>query len=649
MIETTIPEINVSDLMERIRAKAGEIQKMNARGSNTPAKLQRLELPALGVSPPPPPLALPRPAPSRKERVLAMLEQARAKTEVSSWIPKPGRRFFRKQGGYNRILLESVTLLSKANAELASRIEQLTACIKVQQEWLREIQQNSEGNLAWMSAATRRFDAVADGVDRVRAELQEQLDVTSSNVSAGLVEFREKQDGIEERVQKKIEELWNGFRELRSDGEHSGEHVRNLQREVERSAASELVLQKGFDELLKGFHALRTDGEQSGEHVRNLQREVERSAAAELVLQKGFDELLKGFHALRTDGEQSGEHVRNLQREVERSAAAELVLQKGFDELLKGFHALRTDGEHTGEHLRNLQSETTRNGATAESFRRELDRFDERLTTEGAFLRAQLSNHDSLMQRWTAGEAGAGSPLPRLDSTKKAPSPVFDERFDAFYMSFEDRFRGSRNEIKERISFYLPYVWESNAGTADRPILDLGCGRGEWLELLREVGANARGVDINLAMLALCRHRNLDVIQADALEFLRSLPDNSLGAVTGFHIIEHLPFATLMDIFGEAQRVVEPGGFVIFESPNCKNLIVGASNFNIDPTHRNPVFPETAEFMLNSHGFQNVELQYLSSVTAAQFEGRTRQAVVLNELLYGPQDFAVIGHKPAAG
>ena len=252
------------------------------------------------------------------------------------------------------------------------------------------------------------------------------------------------------------------------------------------------------------------------------------------------------------------------------------------------------------------------------------------------------------MQRWTAGEAGAGSPLPRLDSTKKAPSPVFDERFDAFYMSFEDRFRGSRNEIKERISFYLPYVWESNAGTADRPILDLGCGRGEWLELLRDIGARARGVDINSAMLALCRHRRLDVVQADALEYLRSLPDKSQSAVTGFHIIEHLAFDTLMDVFTEALRVVEPSGFVIFESPNCKNLIVGACNFNIDPTHRNPVFPDTAKFMLDMVGFQRVELEYLTPIAKTPFDGNGGDQPVLKDLLYGPQDFAVIGYKAAA-
>ncbi len=667
MIETTIPEINASDLMARVRAKTAELQKVATRGSNRSAALQRLELPPLAVVPPTPPLILPQPAPTRKERVLSMLEQARGNTEVSSWIPKPIRRFFRKQGGYNRMLLESVTVLTKGSAELANRLKQLTACVEIQHGWLCLLQQRSEGDRAWMSAAGQGLGAAVDGIDRVSqevqrfSELRNELDHISKHLR-NLQNVTDRNSANDLALQKSHEELLKGFQSLRGNSERSGEHVRNLQREVERNAAAELALHKSHEELWNGFQSLRGDGERSAEHVQNLQREVELNAAAELALQKNHEDLLKGFQSLRGDGERSGEHLRNLQREVERNAAAELALQKNHEELLKGFQALRSDAERRGEHLRNLQSETARNQATSEGFRREFDRLDaghsaltgqvssleERLTTEGAFFRAQLSNHGSLIQRWSGGKSEAGGALRKLDSSKKAPLPAFDERFDAFYMSFEDRFRGSRNEIKERISFYLPYIWESNFGGADRPVLDLGCGRGEWLELLRDIGSNARGVDINSAMLALCRHRRLDVVQADALEYLRSLPDNSQSAVTGFHIIEHLAFDILMDVFAETQRVVAPGGLVIFESPNCKNLIVGACNFNIDPTHRNPVFPDTAKFMLDMVGFQRVELEYLTPMVKTPFDGKGADQPVLKDLLYGPQDFAVIGYKAAA-
>jgi O-antigen chain-terminating methyltransferase len=129
---------------------------------------------------------------------------------------------------------------------------------------------------------------------------------------------------------------------------------------------------------------------------------------------------------------------------------------------------------------------------------------------------------------------------------------------------------------------------------------------------------------------------------------LRSLPTESQGAVTGFHIIEHLPLETLFDLLAETRRVLRCGGLAIFETPNCKNLMVGACNFNVDPTHKNPIFPETAEFMLGAVGFEKTELKYSSPVETNGIPGAQDLSPLLRQLLYGPQDFAVIGRKPAS-
>ena len=102
-----------------------------------------------------------------------------------------------------------------------------------------------------------------------------------------------------------------------------------------------------------------------------------------------------------------------------------------------------------------------------------------------------------------------------------------------------------------------------------------------------------------------------------------------------------------MDFFREARRVLKPGGIAIFESPNCKNLVVGAMTFNVDPTHRNPVFPETAEFMLQSHGFERIRIEYLSPVPKVKFDAGTKELATLKDMLYGPQDFGIIAYKPA--
>src|SRR5262249_47800542 len=148
-------------------------------------------------------------------------------------------------------------------------------------------------------------------------------------------------------------------------------------------------------------------------------------------------------------------------------------------------------------------------------------------------------------------EARRRLPAPFTAEQTRKLADEGQHNLDALYVAFEDQFRGTREDIKDRLKVYVPYLLESGLGTADMPVLDLGCGRGEWLELLGDEGLHARGVDMNRALLHQCRERGLDVVEGDALAYLRGLPDNSLGAVTGFHIIEHLPFDVLINLFDE--------------------------------------------------------------------------------------------------
>jgi O-antigen chain-terminating methyltransferase len=329
----------------------------------------------------------------------------------------------------------------------------------------------------------------------------------------------------------------------------------------------------------------------------------------------------------------------------DRLTADTVAMRSQVDVLDGEFRVIRDESNRTGEHLRNLQGQVDRTVAEFQQPRHLEDavaRLEQRLTDDGSYLKGELSRQRSVVAQLLARN---GSRASARKGKKYQPAPG---TLDTFYVSFEDRFRGPREEIKRRLEFYLRFVIECGAGTADRPVLDVGCGRGEWLELLKERELVGRGVDLNATMSAHCAERGLEISHADALEHLRDQADSSFGAVTGFHIIEHLPLETLLDLFAETQRVLAPGGVAIFESPNCKNLVVGACNFNIDPTHRNPVFPETAEFMLGIHGFEKVEINYLSPVQGSPFKGRSADSKFLNELLFGPQDFSVIAYKSAA-
>jgi 2-polyprenyl-3-methyl-5-hydroxy-6-metoxy-1,4-benzoquinol methylase len=221
-----------------------------------------------------------------------------------------------------------------------------------------------------------------------------------------------------------------------------------------------------------------------------------------------------------------------------------------------------------------------------------------------------------------------------------------EHTLDAFYLALEEQFRGSRAEIKKRLQVYLPLIVEAGVGRDDQPILDVGCGRGEWLELLAENDLRASGIDSNRMQVAKSLEFDLDVSEAELLTYLRSINDSSLGAVTGFHIVEHLPIETLVAFLDETVRVVKPGGVVIFETPNPENVLVGSCNFYFDPTHRNPLPAPVLKFLVESRGFQNVRVLKLNPSDEALVKGTSELTKRFNQYFYGPMDYAVVGWRP---
>jgi len=219
---------------------------------------------------------------------------------------------------------------------------------------------------------------------------------------------------------------------------------------------------------------------------------------------------------------------------------------------------------------------------------------------------------------------------------------------DSFYVEFENRFRGERDDIKSRMSVYIPHVQEVSKALDKASVLDIGCGRGEWLEVLRDQGIEAHGVDTNIEMVRQCRAFRLKVRKADGLQYLRKQPSDSVAVITGIHIIEHIPFDELMALFAESLRVLRSGGITIFETPNPENMIVGSCNFWYDPTHLKPLPPEMLRFLLLARGFARADILRLHPFPAHQQLPEGPDAALtarLNELLYGPQDFSVIAHK----
>ena len=232
---------------------------------------------------------------------------------------------------------------------------------------------------------------------------------------------------------------------------------------------------------------------------------------------------------------------------------------------------------------------------------------------------------------------------PFVTSTRDQPSEDQQREIDELYAAFQTRFRGEQPATRENLKTYLPVLEEAGV---DADILDLGCGNGEWLQILQDAGLEASGVESNHTLVAEARRRNVAVVEADVIRHLHTLAEDSLSAITAFHFVEHLGLNEMIDLFKEARRTLKPGGLIILETPNPKNLVVGACNFYSDPTHQRPLFPETLEFFLAHMGFEKTRIQYLHAVEDSPFAEGDESARALHSWFFSARDYAIIAHKP---
>ncbi|MDF3095873.1 methyltransferase domain-containing protein [Burkholderia anthinoferrum] len=214
---------------------------------------------------------------------------------------------------------------------------------------------------------------------------------------------------------------------------------------------------------------------------------------------------------------------------------------------------------------------------------------------------------------------------------------------DSFYRAFEDQHRGSRELIKSRLAKYRPFIAPLATLYPGGKAFDLGCGRGEWLELMGESGFAAIGVDLDGDMLEACRERGLSVFQGDAIEYLAALDANSHALVSAFHVVEHVSFEQVRRIVSEALRVLKPGGLLILETPNPENIVVAGCNFYLDPSHVRPIPSELLSFVGEYAGFARVKRIRLQESPALQEEGA--RAHLMDVLGGVSPDYAIVAQK----
>jgi O-antigen chain-terminating methyltransferase len=237
------------------------------------------------------------------------------------------------------------------------------------------------------------------------------------------------------------------------------------------------------------------------------------------------------------------------------------------------------------------------------------------------------------------GAAGpSGPPPPVTVAAQPAAASVPD------YFAYESRMRGSVDAIRERQRLYVDILRDAE------PVLDIGCGRGELLGLLREAGVEARGIDADSDMVAYARGDGLDVEQADLVEYLQRAGDGSLGAIFMGQVVEHLPAPTLVQTFQLAVAKLRPGGVLVAETINPLSPIA-LRNYFADLTHAQPLVPETLELLARQSGFAETEIRFLNEPAERLTEPDDPVIAAnvrrLNDLLFAPLDYALVARTAA--
>jgi O-antigen chain-terminating methyltransferase len=395
------------------------------------------------------------------------------------------------------------------------------------------------------------------------------------------------------------------------------ENLAQIREKKEKEFASKL------DEInlkLKAFLKSQSDS-QINSHLSGLKELLEQKKIDQALFNRRVIEVLKLQQKNQEDTNETISHLFSLFRELEH-IHLELVDVKD-----KEYDALSSN--HVGMIFKSMEWRVSKLAAEAEDANILMKKF--------ILLREHL---DRLLTVLSKGGK------PSSSQVEKILLPIKEWK----YTGFENRYRGSETEVKRQQENYLQYF-----NPTGKKVLDLGCGRGEFIEALIEKGIPAEGIDLNEQMVDICRDKGLNCRQADILDTLNQQEDDSLGGIFSSQVIEHLPPDYLGRMIELAYIKLAPTSHIVLETVNPLSLFALVQIYFLDLTHQQPVHPQALKFLLECSGFEGVEISYsgqLDQERLQELPARDEVASILNanidklnELLYAPPNYAAIAIK----
>ncbi len=416
--------------------------------------------------------------------------------------------------------------------------------------------------------------------------------------------------------------------------------------------------------------------------MKNLKKEVPGHPSS-FMEQESFRRINEGYSY-------------SLEQQGTAPAAPESAISSWKDKLTRILesrlfsHYFRREAEHQGNVVRCINSlakaldsrkerQSDELSATAHrleiEFSRKLNELKANYDQKLAELGAGMQQHRSQLETLDSVSRGLEQIVSRISSKRPTPATASDasatdqpesaeETTTYDYLLLENRYRGSESEIRERLREYPELFAKSDLSKKSGKVFEIGAGRGELQTLFAERGISSYGMDLDAAMVEVCREKGLDVSLGDALSHLSDCPEHSLAGVIAIQVVEHLTLDQLRALFENCAKKVVQGGLVVFETINTESLLALGHNYFRDPTHIWPLHPETLRYLMDLHGLKVIEVKRRSPypesaclqevelspelpprwhATVASINHNTR---ILNSLIYGYQDYCIIAEVP---